>query len=665
MVQPKEERFYDIISLSSYQKAVIFSLTNFYVMTQHSENIFYGKDQLLTLSEAIAGQGLTKAGYMSILDKTWNEAKSTKEGREMFHVLLFQCGQIPNRHNNVFGKATKDNGGHGNRVLWEYTLEWLILFNPNQYYEFLSRDLFRQFVGLSEIFSNRVQTTKGSTHIVRVIDPISKQNLIEHAKYHANLIKSTTAKAELSLIAKSLIRIKYHRDKYVKGTRIKKGYRQVGTDKHRMNKLLEQYYIALSREMSWEVIEYDTHVDFKGLYAWKKEAGATNEATLFSSGNILKFTKPQFIDWVDKLSAMARRRVHNRLIAKGGVSKGKWITPVGEDMATWYNEWEGQKVQAVTQEKKLIEKKRVGTITASEEKNLIKLERQTKVGTAGEDFISIMEKLQESPSDYNNIEIIAHNLMKLLTINVKGMVCVDVSASMGMGRVVGSSFAPRELARILATLILWKLPETKYNSIMATFGTRGTVYADASQGISAANKFMTGITTNVPKLIDRTKSFAENVKGITELTGESHGGTNLSSLHEAFHTWVMGAANGEEKIIRKETILEYPLLIVLSDGHFNSSYNPTASVSDFMHNMKASFGWRGGLVIIDLDNNGRSKDEKKFKGIENVFHMHGWNMGEIEKLLKYLKDGQLSDVYSDLMSTYKSDRYELVRKHTL
>lgn len=98
-------------------------------------------------------------------------------------------------------------------------------------------------------------------------------------------------------------------------------------------------------------------------------------------------------------------------------------------------------------------------------------------------------------------------------------------------------------------------------------------------------------------------------------------------------------------------------------GDLNNSYNARESMLQFQNECRRILGYIPFVVIIEIYNYG-SPRINHFEGLENMMYIPG-NPAQIEQFLVNFKDIDIMDVYTPLMSLYRSNRYELVRQNTL
>ena len=98
-------------------------------------------------------------------------------------------------------------------------------------------------------------------------------------------------------------------------------------------------------------------------------------------------------------------------------------------------------------------------------------------------------------------------------------------------------------------------------------------------------------------------------------------------------------------------------------GDLNSSWNARESMLEFQNDCRRILGYIPFVVMIEIYRYGNPK-ASHFEGIENMMYIPG-NPAQIEQFLTNFKDIDILDVYTPLLSLYRSNRYELVRANTL
>ena len=96
---------------------------------------------------------------------------------------------------------------------------------------------------------------------------------------------------------------------------------------------------------------------------------------------------------------------------------------------------------------------------------------------------------------------------------------------------------------------------------------------------------------------------------------------------------------------------------------FNSMSSPEASINDFFRKCEKYFGFRPYVILMDVTG-GNGAGAERFSGIDNMMYIPS-NPAMIEQFLTNFKDMDVFDIYTPLLSMYRSDRYALVRENTL
>ena len=96
--------------------------------------------------------------------------------------------------------------------------------------------------------------------------------------------------------------------------------------------------------------------------------------------------------------------------------------------------------------------------------------------------------------------------------------------------------------------------------------------------------------------------------------------------------------------------------------------SPESSMNDFFRKCEKYFGFRPYVVLMDICVNGWRRPESlkadRFSGIDNMLYIPS-NPAMIEMFLTNFKDMETFDIYTPLLSMYRSNRYQLVRDNTL
>ena len=599
-----------------------------------NENPFYGCSNCLKLVEQAAGT-IT----YSMLDAAWNEIAQDLEKRKMFFSVLFSIGDITGRQHNIFGKKKVDSGGNANRDSFNTIFHWLWNNNKSQFIKFMNAQLFNEYQCFDTLFQNRVQT-KGS----KVLNVFSAYSDPEYKKALLNYVYSVINGSNpfnKMLVAKFLT---------IPRTSKRQGHKKMLPETLKIMREKKAFLEDLSNWMGWEV-EY-----LKGYREWRKQYNGELESVLFTTGKINDFTKDEFISWFDKLPAQARFRVKNRIlysVCTLPLSDGKECStqnPKWAKFQPWLKEWEQFKEQKQQEQRILEEKVRQGQATDEDKIKLQKVKKEAKVTTGATNFNELYQSILRGNVDKLKLESFIQNKVNL---PYNSLVIIDDSGSM--------CGAPFNFAKFIASVCLVKNPDDDARNLVGFFNSMSHWHSFIDQTSSRRNSLLrTQIAqTNHKPLVDPTLSFYDNYQRISRFCDAAYqgGGTYITSIPK-----------GLEPIIKEnpdflDTLKEYPIWTILSDGDINNSYDARESMLEFQNDCRRILGYVPFVVMIEIYNYG-SPRANSFEGIENMMYIPG-NPAQIEQFLTNFKDMDIFDVYTPLLSLYRSSRYELVRANTL
>lgn len=615
-----------------------------------SENPFYGKLQLFKFYNA------AQSGEMSdsLLSSTWSEVKTDKQLTELFWIIAFSCGDIANREHNAMRGVKLDNGGNANREAFQTILNWTRTNHPYQYRTFLMNDVIRQYTSLDNILATRVKTQPGSAKVVKNVNFLTNVDIDMVAEYLAKLIQKGNP-MDCQLVAKFLSNVRTSkRQKQDRKTGEKQaGGRNLSNAVKENMKVRQQLYLALSDKMGWNVKVNEKFTEFIGLRDWKAKHNENLESVLFSTKKILTFDKIQFKNFLNELPSGARFRTRRRLLTKDNGSKTtKWA-----NLPFWFLEWEKEKEQLQAQQREIVEKVRLGTATDDEKIALKDIKKEAKVNVGGSSLFTLLEQiLSKSVVD----DTLAQSILDKIQFDVPVLPIVDCSGSMNEVHRTGGKFKPFDLARLFSTITMTKNPSNELDNLLVCFGSNCEIYTDGSTGTAKQNRFMTGTSVVVDKLVDRTLAFSKNFNSIGKFINAEMGGTHFNSVAQRIKKWVN--SDNDTKQIKIEQLQQYPVFVVISDGDMNSSTNPAQSMMDFRREM-LEFGWDGVVVIWDV--NTGVPAPSKFASVPNTIHVTGWNLGVVNQIFTKITDMDIIDTYLPLKTIYESNRYEMVRKNVI
>ena len=603
-------------------------------LNKSNDNPFYGLRNCLKLQQASTDTIISDY----LLNDAWNEVKNSKEKRELFYTLLFSIGDITNRQHNIFKGKKKDNGGNANREAFYTITNWMWKHDKKQFIKFLNAQLFNEYACFDVLFRNRVQT-KGS-RVLKVFRAFSdkeyKQALLE---YTYSVVNGTNPFNKL-LIAKFLS---------VPRTSKRKNHKKMLPETKQVMQDKKAFIEELSKMMGWE-IEY-----LKGYREWRKEYNGDLESVMFTTGKINEFSKDEFIDWFGKLPAQARFRVKNRILysekeidhpSGGKCSAYKWAK-----FQPWVQEWEKFKEEKQFEQRVLEEKVRQGQATEEDKVKLQKVKKEAKVTIGSTNFKEIYEQIAKGIVDKLKIE----SFMNKVNLPYNSLTIIDSSGSM--------SGLPFKYAAFIAAVCMVKNPDDDARNLIGMFDGVSRWYSHIDSQSNSKNALLrsTVAKTKAQPFVDPKLSFIENYQRISSfLQGKFQGwNTDISCIPEGLNN----ACKSNPEI--KDAIQHYPVWTIISDGMFNNMYSPEASMNDFFRKCENYFGFRPYVILMDVTGAaGTRVKADHFSGIDNMMYIPS-NPAMIEMFLTNFKDMDVFDVYTPLLSMYRSNRYQLVRENTL
>ena len=573
-----------------------------------------------------------------MLDAAWIEVSEDKQKREMFFSLLFSIGDITNRQHNIFKGKKVDGGGNAARENFEVILNWIWHNQPEQFTKFLHSHLFNEYTCFDILFKNRVKTVKGSSKVQSVssvfMDPKYSGTLLD---YVYTIINGNNPFDKM-LVAKFLTIPRLSK---------RQGHKQLLPETKKIMEFKLSFLNKLSVLMGWE-IPY-----LKGYREWRKQYNGELESVLFSTGKINEFTKDEFLKWFDKLPAQARFRVKNRILysmkpeeVNGGAQNSfKWAK-----FQPWIGEWERFKEEKQKEQRILEEKVRQGQASDEDKIKLQKVKKEAKVTTGATNFNELYNSILRGSVDKLKLESFVQNKVNL---PYNSLVIIDDSGSM--------HGAPFNFAKFIASVCLVKNPDDDARNLIGFFNTNSHWHSFIDQTSSRRNSLLrTQIAqTNTKPLVDPKLSFYDNYQRISKFCDAVYqgGGTRLNSIPQGLEYII----NENPELL--DTLKEYPVWTICSDGDLNNNWNAHSSMLEFQNDCRRILGYIPFVVMIEIYRYGNPK-ASHFEGIENMMYIPG-NPAQIEQFLTNFKDIDILDVYTPLLSLYRSNRYELVRANTL
>lgn len=606
-------------------------------LSKKTTNPFYGLSNCLQLFQN-GSKGIVNSHS---LDNCWKEVQGDKEKREMFFSLLFSIGDITARQHNIFHNKKVDGGGSSQREAFHDIMLWLKTKNYPQFKKFLFANLFNEYTSFDTILRNRVKTKNRKKTVEKVFN-----NLVGTEEYVNDLADFVVRTIQGSNPAN-----KYFLAKFLTRPRVskRKGHKMMLNETRNIMRSREKFLKIVSDKANLPYVTKATHIEFTGYVNWRKEYIGSMESVLFSSGKIKEFDQVEFKNWLDKIPASARYRVRRRLFDGSDNSKPKW----GE-ISKWFSEWEKFKEQKQKEVRVLEEKIRQGEGTSDDEAKLVKVKKEAKVTVGSVEFSSMYEQIVTGTID----KIKVQPFLDKINLPYNSLVFIDDSGSMSQYRVNGVTAF--DFACFIATICLTKNPDDTGRSLLGFFSSSARLYSTMIARATSKNALTRAVVKNVNEpLIEPTAHFLDNLKRIREFATalRTSNGTNISAIPDYLNRQLQG----DPTLI--ENLQSFPVWTIISDGNWNNLSSPEASINDFMRKCENYFGFKPFIVAIDVANNSSASIER-FSGIDNFMFIPP-NPAQVEQFLTNFKDIDIMDVYTPLLSIYRSNRYEEVRKHTV
>lgn len=595
-----------------------------------SENPFKGLRKCLELANNVPNEYL--------LDDAWNEVKNDFDKRQLFWSIVFSIGDITNREHNIFHNKKVDSGGKAERESFAIILDWMYRKHYEQFIKFLNAGLFNEYTCFDHLFRNRIQTRKKSTVVI-------KQHNLLHSEQYRNDLSDYLVKVlkgnnpfNKHLVCKFLTLPRLGK---------RSGHKQMLPETLRVMKDKVLFLKDLSDKMGWSYTIKGNYANFTGYRAFRKDYNQELESVLFSSGKIKEFDEIQFKEWLNKLPSQARFRVKNRILYStidGGT------TLKYPNLNKWFVEWEEYKTSKQQEQRVLEEKIRQGNASVEDLAKLKEVKKEAKVTVGANNFKTIYDEICRNKIDWLKVE----SFMDKVKLDYNTFVVVDDSGSM--------SGAPFNFATFLASVFLTKNPDDCARNLLCMFGSSSRLYSGIDCRVKETSNTLWGkrenISIPVEPLVIPEKSFKENYQRINGFMCARFegGGTYLNTVSQMF------IREYQKNPELKDELLNYPVLTLLSDGDINQSFNAKASIQQFKDQMLNTFGWEPFIILIEITR--WPTDARKFEGLENFLYINN-NPAQIEQVLTNFKDIDMFDVYTPLLSMFRSSRYEPVRVNSI
>ena len=560
------------------------------------------------------------------LEEAYKEVESDKEKLKMFYSLLFSIGDVTSRQHNIFKDKKVDSGGNANRESFEMIVQWMFAQHKQQFVKFLNAGLFNEFSTFDVLVKNRIKTNNG-----RIIEVFKAFQNPEYrtilVNYFEKVIKGNNTFNKM-LIAKFLTLPRLSK---------RKGHEKMLSDTKEAMEYKATFLVELSKRMNWKYDIHDNYANFIGYREWRKIYNQELESVLFSTKKIFNLDQVEFVNWFDKLPAIARLRVINKI----SNDQEKY-----SNLFKWYQSWNSYKEQKQSEFRDLQERIRQNLATDDEKLQLKELEKEAKVNVGAINFKDLYNDISKGKVDKLKLETFINTKVNL---PYNSLVIIDDSGSM--------HGEPFNIATFIASVCLYKNPDDDARNLLGFFNTESHWHTGITSKVSDKNSLIRNkiVKVNNEPLIDPKLSFYDNYERIDSFCHSvcQWGCTNISSIPEGLHE----ACQDDSTVL--DYLKKYPVWTIISDGEFNNLNTPKKSMQDFMDKCEKYFGYKPFIVAIDINKNVSSSNN--FVGVENMIYIPS-NIGQIEQLLTNFKDSDCFDVFYPLLSVYRSNRYEIVRE---
>lgn len=591
-----------------------------------SENPFYGMSNTLSLFQ----NGSKGSVSLSMLEAAWKECKDENQKAVLISVL-FSIGDITARQHNIF-EAKVESGGNSQREVFRDIIVPFLVKKIAKADLHKLMELVTEYTVMDNILAARVVTKKKSATYLRTINMIDVFGIEAVANYCAKIIIKGTTFQKICL-SKFLTRPRFSKrpgkTKMLPETKVVMARRA-------------ELLTMVSKKAGLVFEDKGTYVNFNGFYKWRKEFNLSSESALFSSGKINQMDQEEFIKFVGMIPSDARFRVRNRVLFNEKWAKFK----------PWFLAWENFKERKQSEQRVLETKVAEGIADVADVAKLKEVKKQAKVNVGAVNFEQMFGEMVNGTIDRVKVQ----PFLDKINLPYNNLVFIDDSGSMN-SRSSKYGFSARQFAAFMATICLTKNPDNDAKNVIGLFSDSCRMFNGINSIRTSVNSLLVQQTQKIATkpLIDSNAHFIDNLNSMEEWlqVASSYNGTNISSVLDTLHRWAVNSpANIEE--LRK-----YPIWTFISDGNFNNKASVEASVNDFMRKSENYLGFKPFILLIDVGGYG-SADITRFEGIDNLM-MIPPNPASIEMLLTNFRDMDVYDVYTPLLSFYRSKRYAPIR----
>lgn len=605
-------------------------------LNKSNNNPFCGLKECLKLF-----QNVTNTITYEMLNKAYEEVKDNREHKEMFYSLCFSIGDITTRQHNLFKGIKRDSGGNANREGFYTFINWLRDNHYDQFIKFLYAGLFNEYSCFDMLFRCRVQT-KGAK-VIKVYNMFDNEEYCKDLSNYVYKIVNGNNNFNKLLVAKFLTIPRMSK---------RQGHKKMLAETTKVMSSKALFLTKLSKLCNWEIRKISPiNINFVGYRKWRQKYNQDLESVIFSTKRHQFFDESSFIKWFDTLPAQARFRVKNRILYSVNQKENAESDPKYPTLQKWYANWEEYKTKKQEEQRILEEKIRQNQATEEDKTKLEKIKKQAKVTVGATSFKDIYEDSLLGKLDELKVE----SFMNKVNLPYNNLVIIDDSGSM--------NGAPFNFATFLASVCLVKNPDDDGRNLVGMFNSRARFYGYIDKEAKDTTNSILRRTVSrsiVKPLVDPKLSFVENYNNIRRFLNANFygGGTNVDSI--ARYLREMSIQHPEVL----DSLKNYPIWTICSDGDFNNSYSPEASINDLKKLCKQLLGFEPFIVVIEVLRYEYATNIIRFAEIDNFMYLPA-NPATIEQFLTNFKDMDVFDVYTPLQSIYRSNRYSEVRNCVL
>jgi hypothetical protein len=362
---------------------------------------------------------------------------------------------------------------------------------------------------------------------------------------------------------------------------------------------------------------------------------------LFSSKLVAKYTKDEFNNLLNGLTAGQRFRVAKMLVYKDTAgnlqAKPKW-----SELANWYIGWEkGQEVVAQDLRK---------AFESGDTEKTKELKKEFKVKATGKQTIDLLAELFKGNLNEMQINNTYQAMIENMDLIANVFPIIDGSGSMSNKLVHnGVQLSYRQIVYAMCIAFSTRNPELSLRNTYGWFSNNFKICGNSQYKNTAPNAFVKNDAEFIKKtatsqILSETKTFTENLKSLAQSDTQEYAQTNMFGSVEYFVNLV------NKGVMQVEALPN--ALLFLTDGENNSGRNPKEAIA-----LANSIGWNPLLIAWCIQQIPYSI--ASMKTIQNCLVVSGFSEGVLSQILRGIKMGAI-DAQSELWAIYEDKRYSII-----